>query len=242
MLTLCQLKIKNNLLNNSLENLDRLSLPNHLKQQLVRLFRSTIKGFLPDPNTLRSFVCNPLKSHLRLQCTMKRIDHEKENQSSSITNNHLSGAVYVLYLEYLGGLIPLLTAKRTSKICPDFIIFDPQVKTNHWLVKSSLAKLNSSGKKSSSLSKPRSNTFQTISNLPPSSSNRSSLKSNRNSIYVASTDGNSDRGRLITAKCSSNCSSDDDEEDDGSSDSQENLSRRKTATKGNVGRTELLLP
>ena len=37
------------------------------------------------------------------------------------------GACYTLYLEYLGGLVPLLKGKRTSKIRPEFVIFDPQV-------------------------------------------------------------------------------------------------------------------
>lgn len=36
---------------------------------------------------------------------------------------------YTLYLEYLGGLVPLLKGKRTSKIRPEFVIFDPQVQT-----------------------------------------------------------------------------------------------------------------
>jgi len=38
-----------------------------------------------------------------------------------------SGTCYTLYLEYLGGLVPLLKGKRTSKIRPEFVIFDPQV-------------------------------------------------------------------------------------------------------------------
>lgn len=43
-------------------------------------------------------------------------------------NNHVSsGTCYTLYLEYLGGLVPLLKGKRTSKIRPEFVIFDPQV-------------------------------------------------------------------------------------------------------------------
>lgn len=33
---------------------------------------------------------------------------------------------YTLYLEYLGGLVPLLKGRRTSKIRPEFVIFDPQ--------------------------------------------------------------------------------------------------------------------
>ncbi len=221
MLTLCQMKIKDILLKNSLENFDKLSLPNNLRHQLLNLYRSTIKGFLPDPNSLRSFVCNPLKTHLRLQCTMKRLDNEKE------TTNHNSGATYVLYLEYLGGLIPLLTAKRISKICPDFIIFDPQVKTNHLSVKSSLTKLNSPMKRNFSFLKPRSNTFQNIIHVPQANNNRSSLISNRNSIYVAQTDVNNDQGNLITTKNSSDWSSENEEDDD---DINESL----TTTKGNV--------
>lgn len=41
-------------------------------------------------------------------------------------NNLSSGTCYTLYLEYLGGLVPLLKGKRTSKIRPEFVIFDPQ--------------------------------------------------------------------------------------------------------------------
>lgn len=33
---------------------------------------------------------------------------------------------YTLYLEHLGGLVPLLKGRRTSKIRPEFVIFDPQ--------------------------------------------------------------------------------------------------------------------
>jgi hypothetical protein len=152
---------------------------------------------------------------------MKRLDNEKE------TTNHNSGATYVLYLEYLGGLIPLLTAKRISKICPDFIIFDPQVKTNHLSVKSSLTKLNSPMKRNFSFLKPRSNTFQNIIHVPQANNNRSSLISNRNSIYVAQTDVNNDQGNLITTKNSSDWSSENEEDDD---DINESL----TTTKGNV--------
>lgn len=47
-------------------------------------------------------------------------------------NNLSSGTCYTLYLEYLGGLVPLLKGKRTSKIRPEFVIFDPQVEgTKH---------------------------------------------------------------------------------------------------------------
>ena len=52
----------------------------------------------------------------RLFCTMVR--HGEET----------SGGHYTLYLEYLGGLIPLLKGKRASKLRPDFVIFDPKIK------------------------------------------------------------------------------------------------------------------
>jgi hypothetical protein len=40
---------------------------------------------------------------------------------------YITPAVYTLYLEYFGGLVPLLKGKRISKIKPDFVIYDPQV-------------------------------------------------------------------------------------------------------------------
>jgi hypothetical protein len=226
------MKIKEALLKNSLDNFDQLPLPTNLKQHLFTFYRSTIKGFLPDQKSLRSFVCNPLKSHLRLQCTMKRVDNEKENNSSTTTTNHYSGAIYILYLEYLGGLIPLLTAKRISKICPDFIIFDPQIKTNHFSLRSSCIKLNSPIKKNFSLLKPRSNTFQNITNVQQLNNNRSSLMANRNSIHVAETNVNNDHGHLTTTKNCADWSSDnEDEEED-----QENVNdlQEKQSRKGNV--------
>jgi hypothetical protein len=224
------MKIKEILLKNSLENFDKLLLPNNLKENLLKYYRLTIKGFLPDQKSLRSFVCNPLKSHLRLQCTMKRIDNEKENNSSTTTTtNHFSGAIYILYLEYLGGLIPLLTAKRISKICPNFIIYDPQIKTNHLSLRSSLTKLNLPIKKNFLLLKPRSNTFENISNIQQLNNNRLSLISNRNSIYVAETDVNNNHGNFITTKNSSEWNSENDEDKENINDLQEKQSR-----KGNV--------
>ncbi|CAF0999897.1 unnamed protein product [Rotaria sordida] len=246
MFTLCQMKIKQSLLNNSLQNFDKLYLPNNLKQNLFYLFRSTIKGFLPDHKNLRSFVCNPLKSHLRLQCTMKRIDNEIENISSTQTTNNLSGAIYVLYLEYLGGLIPLLTAKRISKICPDFIIFDPQIKTNDLSLNSSLLTPSSkllTKKKFLSLRR-HSNTLNNLSNIQQSkfinnnnnnnSNNRTVLIGNRNSIYVAETNVHHGNENITITKSSSGCSSEndsDDENDGNMSDLQEKQSRKKTIIK-----------
>jgi hypothetical protein len=237
MLTLCQMKIKDQLLNNSLQNLDKLFLPNNLKQNLLNFYRSTIKGFLPDQKSLRSFVCNPLKSHLRLQCTMKRIDHETDNSSTITTTSNLSGATYVLYLEYLGGLIPLLTAKRVSKICPDFIIFDPQLKSNHLSSLLSSSKIHSRKKHFSSF-KSRSNTFHNMSSVQQQTkllNNRSSLITNRNSIYVADNSVNHPGDDLVTNKSSSGCSSENDsegeEEDEEEENERNNLQEKRSRKK-----------
>lgn len=37
-----------------------------------------------------------------------------------------AGVSFTLYLEHLGGLVPLLKGRRISKIRPEFVIFDPQ--------------------------------------------------------------------------------------------------------------------
>ena len=184
------MKIKENLLQNSREHLAQLSLPKNLYDNLLTYFRSIIKGFLPESNTLREFVCYPLKSSLRLQCTMKRLDDDKDKPTSS-------GPIYVLYLEYLGGLIPLLTAKRVSKICPDFIIFDPQIKPNEFELNSSM-KIKSLPRRKRFLStKVRLNTFENVTNLQQINTNRSNLLTQRHSIYVAPKEINNEHEQLI---------------------------------------------
>lgn len=64
-------------------------------------------------------MCTPPPWKDRLHCTIIR--HGDET----------SGGYYTLYLEHLGGLIPLLKGKRASKLHPDFVIFDPQEKIVH---------------------------------------------------------------------------------------------------------------
>jgi hypothetical protein len=59
------------------------------------------------------FISTPPPGIERLYCTMVR--HGEES----------SGGHYILYLEYLGGLIPLLKGKRASKLRPDFVVYDP---------------------------------------------------------------------------------------------------------------------
>lgn len=68
---------------------------------------------VPEPRELRRFVSRPPPGNGRLHCTMLR--HVGE-----------PAPCYTLYLEYLGGLVPLLKGRRTSKIRPEFVIYDPQ--------------------------------------------------------------------------------------------------------------------
>ncbi|XP_049869674.1 tubby-related protein 4 [Pectinophora gossypiella] len=91
----------------------RLPLPPRLQPALANLFAHTIRCNVPETNELRRFVSRPPSAGGRLHCTMLRHDDEE------------AGA-YTLYLEHLGGLVPLLKGRRTSKIRPEFVIFDPQ--------------------------------------------------------------------------------------------------------------------
>lgn len=88
---------------------------------LIYFFKQTSQCVVPNALSLRDFVSRPPLG-TRLHCTMIRHDEDKENNS---------GICYTLYLEYLGGLVPLLKGKRTSKIRPEFVIFDPQNHGEH---------------------------------------------------------------------------------------------------------------
>ncbi|KAH9634520.1 hypothetical protein HF086_016608 [Spodoptera exigua] len=90
---------------------------------------------VPETNELRLFVSRPPAAGGRLHCTMLRHDDEE------------AGA-YTLYLEHLGGLVPLLKGRRTSKIRPEFVIFDPQAEAEK--ASSSSSSSSSSGATSSS--------------------------------------------------------------------------------------------
>lgn len=72
------------------------------------------QGYIPQPSRLCEFVCVPPPPSERVYCTLQKHGDE------------LFGG-YILYLEYLGGLIPLLRAKRTSKLKPEFIVYDPKI-------------------------------------------------------------------------------------------------------------------
>jgi len=72
---------------------------------------------IPDPNNIRDFVSYPTAGNERLHCTMKRAEDSPET----------GGPCYTLYLEYLGGLVPILKGRRISKLRPEFVIMDPKM-------------------------------------------------------------------------------------------------------------------
>ncbi|GFY63405.1 tubby-related protein 4 [Trichonephila inaurata madagascariensis] len=96
--------------------IQKLPLPQRLRALISHLTMQTIKCHLPDPHYLREFVSKPPSSDIRFHCTMIR--HEDDDLTGSAT--------YTMFLEYLGGLVPLLKGKRVSKLRPEFVIFDPQ--------------------------------------------------------------------------------------------------------------------
>ncbi|XP_022255550.1 tubby-related protein 4-like [Limulus polyphemus] len=108
------LTVQNSLTEES--QMQKLPLPRRLKVLVSHLFSQTIKCYLPDPHRLRDFVSQPPANNIRLHCTMVR--HDDDILTGSAT--------YTLFLEYLGGLVPLLKGKRTSKLRPEFVIFDPK--------------------------------------------------------------------------------------------------------------------
>ncbi|RWS28795.1 tubby-related protein 4-like protein [Leptotrombidium deliense] len=98
------------------KSIELLPLPPRLQSFVSSLFGKTLRCYLPDINNLRHFVSYPPSGNIRLHCTLIRHDEDVVNNSTT----------YVLYLEYLGGLVPILKGKRASKLRPEFVIFDPQ--------------------------------------------------------------------------------------------------------------------
>lgn len=136
----CRLQVQSSLTSEAM--LPKLPLPGRIKALIGNLFAQTIRCCVPDLKYLREFVSRPPVCSTRLHCTMIRHD-EDANQSS--------GTCYTLYLEFLGGLVPLLKGKRTSKIRPEFVIFDPQIdETSSYVTYSSDSTITTS--KSSSAS------------------------------------------------------------------------------------------
>uniref|UniRef100_A0A8C1NPL7 TUB like protein 4a n=1 Tax=Cyprinus carpio TaxID=7962 RepID=A0A8C1NPL7_CYPCA len=94
----------------------KLSMPSRLSTYVSSAFAPTIKPPIPDPNSMRDFVSYPTSGNERLHCTMKRTEDNPE----------VGGPCYTLYLEYLGGLVPILKGRRISKLRPEFVIMDPK--------------------------------------------------------------------------------------------------------------------
>ncbi|XP_009880651.1 PREDICTED: tubby-related protein 4 [Charadrius vociferus] len=98
------------------KDISKLTLPPRLCSYLTTAFTPTIKPPIPDPNNMRDFVSYPTAGNERLHCTMKRTEDDPE----------VGGPCYTLYLEYLGGLVPILKGRRISKLRPEFVIMDPK--------------------------------------------------------------------------------------------------------------------
>lgn len=94
----------------------KLTMPSRLCSYVTTAFAPTIKPPIPDPNNMRDFVSYPTSGNERLHCTMKRTEDNPE----------VGGPCYTLYLEYLGGLVPILKGRRISKLRPEFVIMDPK--------------------------------------------------------------------------------------------------------------------
>lgn len=75
----------------------------------------------------------PHPPDVRLYCTMIR--HRSSSEPASESSSDV-GATYTLYLEHLGGFLPLLKGKKVSKLRPEFVIYDPSLTSeasDHWL-------------------------------------------------------------------------------------------------------------
>ncbi|XP_077395308.1 tubby-related protein 4 [Festucalex cinctus] len=98
------------------KDVGKLNMPSLLCSYVTTAFIPTIKPPIPDPNNIRDFVSYPTTGNERLHCTMKRAEDSPE----------AGGPCYTLYLEYLGGLVPILKGRRISKLRPEFVIMDPK--------------------------------------------------------------------------------------------------------------------
>ncbi|XP_010790830.1 tubby-related protein 4-like, partial [Notothenia coriiceps] len=98
------------------KDIAKLTMPSRLCFYVTTAFVPTIKPPIPDPNNMRDFVSYPTAGNERLHCTMKRTEDNPE----------VGGPCYTLYLEYLGGLVPILKGRRISKLRPEFVIMDPK--------------------------------------------------------------------------------------------------------------------
>lgn len=87
------------------------------KNNSILIYIFHLQPPIPDPNNIRDFVSYPTSGNERLHCTMKRAEENPE----------AGGPCYTLYLEHLGGLVPILKGRRISKLRPEFVIMDPKM-------------------------------------------------------------------------------------------------------------------
>ena len=103
---------------------------------------------------MRQFVIKPQPDSVRVHCTMIKHGESFADELASIqpghplassslasgsnasSSNHFqttASSSYTLYMEHLGGFLPLLKGKKVCKIRPEFVIFDPQLTGgNYW--------------------------------------------------------------------------------------------------------------
>jgi hypothetical protein len=143
---LAQLAIKQRLHDTTQLNLLEPFLSERLREQLKYCMSSSVKTLYPRVALLRQFVCGGGGGNLngskneRLHCTLKCLSNVKSSHD-----------YYTLYLEYLGGLIPLLSARKSSKLKPDFVIFDPYLTRKRKDTKN--AKINAKNKMTTKVTK-----------------------------------------------------------------------------------------
>ena len=104
--------------------------------------------YIPNASDLRQFVIKPQPDSVRVHCTMIKHGESFADELASIqpghplassslasssnasSSNHFqttASSSYTLYMEHLGGFLPLLKGKKVCKIRPEFVIFDPQL-------------------------------------------------------------------------------------------------------------------
>lgn len=97
--------------------------PEPLKSTISELFSPSVCCYLPENRRIREFVFRPPPSAIRLYCTLMRHEVEENCPPARAVEN----SVYVLYLEYMGGLVPILKGKRSSRLKTEFFIYDPEI-------------------------------------------------------------------------------------------------------------------
>ncbi|KAF7495761.1 Tubby-related protein 4 [Sarcoptes scabiei] len=104
-------------------SIGKLQAPEPIQNLLRELFTSTIRCNLPKSSQIDEFVLRPPKNNDRLYCTLIKQNDPIESATSD--------TIYTLYLEYLGGLIPILKGKRSSRLKPEFVIFNPKLSSRN---------------------------------------------------------------------------------------------------------------